>query len=152
VVKAWRIIKQRYRRDAFTGKGAETYGGRWNSPGHAVIYTAGTFSGALLEILAHSDRRLLPRYLIYGLLIPDDIISAVGINDLPRNWRTAPAPTGLQEIGDRWVEDNAFAVLEVPNAIAPMECNYLINPQHKQYESITIGDPIKYTSDARFVV
>src|SRR5581483_11815526 len=55
---AFRIADRRF--PIFDGSGARLIGGRWNSPGHPVIYTAETFAGALLEILAHSNLGRIP--------------------------------------------------------------------------------------------
>jgi len=40
IVNAWRITKRKHARDAFTGEGAREFGGRWNNPGTATVYTA----------------------------------------------------------------------------------------------------------------
>ena len=50
---AWRIVQAHVADRAFSGEGARRYGGRWNSKGHAVVYTSGSISLAILEILAH---------------------------------------------------------------------------------------------------
>ena len=55
MIRAWRIVKTRYSADAFSGEGARLYGGRWNSPGVAMVYTAGSKSLATLEVLVHLD-------------------------------------------------------------------------------------------------
>jgi len=45
---AWRITKREHTRNAFTGEGAREFGGRWNHPGTAVVYTAQSQSLAAL--------------------------------------------------------------------------------------------------------
>ena len=50
---AWRIVQTHVADHAFSGEGARRYGGRWNSKGHAVVYTSGSISLAILEILVH---------------------------------------------------------------------------------------------------
>ena len=42
------------------GEGARLYGGRWNSSGHPVLYTARTLSQAALEVLVHIDPEDVP--------------------------------------------------------------------------------------------
>ena len=37
---AWRIVKQKHSRSAFSGEGARRFGGRWNSPGVSMVYLA----------------------------------------------------------------------------------------------------------------
>ena len=60
----WRI--DRPRRNAFSGEGARRFGGRWNSPGVAVVYLSEHQSLAALEIFVHLQP-LLPhdKYLAY---------------------------------------------------------------------------------------
>jgi RES domain-containing protein len=52
---AWRIVKPRHTATAFTGEGSRRFGGRWNSKGTAVVYTAGSAALAALEVLVHLD-------------------------------------------------------------------------------------------------
>ncbi len=54
-ITAWRIFKKKHRASAFAGEGARRFGGRWNSKGVAIIYTSGTVSLAVLEILVHLE-------------------------------------------------------------------------------------------------
>ena len=42
MVTAWRIVATRFASGAFSGEGAWAEGGRWNSPGVRMVYTAGT--------------------------------------------------------------------------------------------------------------
>ncbi|HLR38131.1 MAG TPA: RES family NAD+ phosphorylase, partial [Chitinophagaceae bacterium] len=55
----YRIAKCHYI-DDLSGTGAKTYGGRWNSKGHPVIYTAGSRSLAALETLVHIPQKNIP--------------------------------------------------------------------------------------------
>ena len=53
MVVAWRMVQSHVADRAFSGEGARRYGGRWNSKGHGVVYTSGSISLAILEILVH---------------------------------------------------------------------------------------------------
>jgi RES domain-containing protein len=56
----WRICNKARLADAFDGRGAAEYPGRWNNAGVAVVYTAESRSLASLEVLVHAeDTRLL---------------------------------------------------------------------------------------------
>ncbi|MDX6710688.1 MAG: hypothetical protein QOH96_1704, partial [Blastocatellia bacterium] len=60
---AWRIVKTRLAAQAFDGEGARLYGGRWNSVGVRMVYTAGSLSLAVLEIFVHIENTdILPTY------------------------------------------------------------------------------------------
>ncbi len=148
---AWRVVKKKHRQDALTGEGARLFGGRWSSPGRAIIYSAETLSGAVLEILVHGNRRLLPHYIAYRLVFPERIISDVKITELPKHWRSSPPPPELGLIGDRWCIEQRSAVLRVPNAVVPLETNYLINPAHADYPLVEIEAPIDYVAEDRLV-
>ena len=119
-VSAWRITKRRHAKDAFTGAGARKYGGRWNSPGTAIVYTAETQSLAALELLIHLEApELLQRYVLIGVEIDESFIQAFDQSRLPQNWRAEPPIGELQIIGDEWVASGSSVALKVPSALVP---------------------------------
>lgn len=148
---AWRVIKKKYERHALTGEGAHLYGGRWNSPGHRVIYTAEALSGALLEILVHSDKRLLPYYSVYRFEVPEQNILDLDVSSLPTTWRRSPAPPELAAVGDRWYTEGQSVVLRVPSVIVPVEKSLLINPAHPNFSAIgeVCDGPFPFDVDPR---
>ncbi|HUG44135.1 MAG TPA: RES family NAD+ phosphorylase, partial [Acidobacteriota bacterium] len=87
---------------------------------------------AALEFLVHVDGAELPADLIHVEIdVPDDVrIDRIERAQLPRNWRKYPAPERLQQLGGDWLSGLATAVLQVPSAVIPEECNYLLNPLH----------------------
>lgn len=150
IFTAWRITKRKHARNAFDGAGARKYGGRWNSPGAAVVYTAQSQSLAVLEILVHlNGPELLERYVLIPVEIDDSRVEKIAISELPRNWQAHPAPKGLSAIGDRWLEAGGSVVLEVPSALLPAESNFLLNPNHSDFPKLTIGDPVPFQFDLR---
>src|SRR5271157_887466 len=111
MVSAWRIAKRKHARSAFSGEGARLYGGRWNSPGTAIIYTAESQSLAVLEILVHLDSpELLKKYALFRVAIDESYILDIHTAALPRNWRAEPAPSRVQKMGDDWVSRSTSAV------------------------------------------
>ena len=141
-VTAWRIAKQRHAKTAFTGEGARLFGGRWNSPGTAVIYTAQSQSLAALEMLVHLESsNLLPNYIMIEVGIDDTLIVSIELSQLPKNWRADPPPAKVRAIGDAWVADRTSAVLRVPSALVPDEHNFLLNPDTKTSLSCGSGSP-----------
>ena len=95
----YRLSSRRY--PANSGKGAGLYGGRWNSVGIEVIYTAQSPSLAALEILVHYD--VLPTdFVLTTIQIPDEVEVRV-LKRLPANWdQEVPVPA-TRSVGDRWV-------------------------------------------------
>jgi RES domain-containing protein len=147
---AWRITKRKHVKTAFSGSGARKYGGRWNSPGTAIVYTAQTQSLAVLEMLVHlGGPELLQSYVLIGVEVEESLAGEIEIAELPRNWRTNPAPVGLRKIGDEWVASGASAVLRVPSALVPGESNFLINPAHGDFSKLVVGDTIGFEFDER---
>jgi RES domain-containing protein len=147
---AWRITKRKHVKMAFSGGGARKYGGRWNSPGTAIVYTAQTQSLAALEMLVHLDGpELLQSYVLIGVEIDESLIRKVEPSELPRNWRAEPAPLGSRKIGDEWVESGASAVLQVPSTLVPAESNFLLNPAHVDFGKLVVGDAIGFDFDPR---
>ncbi|HEX4948736.1 MAG TPA: RES domain-containing protein [Blastocatellia bacterium] len=147
----YRIVKTKYAKTAFDGEGAFRYGGRWNTRGTRLIYTAGSLSLAALEMLVHlDDDELLWSYSFVAAQIPPHLILPVrAFRSLPKHWNASPSPVALQQIGDAWVRANASAVLEVPTSIVPLESNYLINPAHPDYPQITLEKPRRFVFDER---
>lgn len=149
-ITAWRITKRKYEDAAFTGAGARKYGGRWNSPGTAIVYTAETQSLAILEMLVHLEAPdLLPEYVLAGVEIDESLVRQLERSELPRNWRAQPAPLELRRFGDEWIAAGNSAVLRVPSALAPGESNFLLNPAHPDFKKLIIHNPISFVLDER---
>jgi RES domain-containing protein len=147
---AWRIVKRKFRNVAFTGEGARRYGGRWNSKGVAVVYAAQSQSLAALEMLAHLDSGDVLRYYV-AIPVSFDLrpVVDIDVSELPKNWKSYPAPRSLRAIGDAWVSSGESPVLRVPSVLVPSESNFLLNPQHPEYANLLIGEPLPFSFDPR---
>ena len=150
-IVVWRIVKKKYEATAFDGEGASEYGGRWNSSGKRVVYTAGSKSLALLELLVHLDSSVLSNYVVIPVTFGDALLSDVDILSSPPDWKGHPAPVELRDIGDGWLDSFGSAVLQVPSAIVPDESNYLINPDHSDFSSVEIGASVLFEIDLRLL-
>ncbi|HKG96416.1 MAG TPA: RES family NAD+ phosphorylase [Pyrinomonadaceae bacterium] len=150
MTRAWRIVKTRFWADAFSGEGARVYGGRWNSSGVAMVYTAGSISLATLELLVHLDTTLvIPSYSMCPVDFDDSLLEVLDPAALPSDWRQSPPPRSLQLIGDDWISRASSVVLRVPSAVVEDENNYLINPAHKDFKKLAIGRMKPFPLDAR---
>lgn len=150
MVRTWRIVKTLFSADAFNGEGARLYGGRWNSVGVAMVYTASSKSLATLELLVHLESSApLPSYSICSVDFDDSRVETIDLAALPSNWRQSPPPTALQTIGDEWISRQSSVVLSVPSAVVPDEKNYLINPAHKNFKKLSIGKMEPFSLDSR---
>ncbi len=151
MVVAWRLVRERYAAKAFSAEGAEKYGGRWNSRGVAVVYASATLSLAALECLVHLTPPVTFRYAAFRIAIPAKLVEKVRVGGLPRDWRGEPPGPASMAVGDRWVAGGSSAVLEVPSAIVPGEFNYLLNPAHPGFDSISVGRPEPFAFDRRLL-
>jgi len=147
---AWRI--DRPRRNAFSGEGARRFGGRWNSPGIAVVYLSEHQSLAALEIFVHVQP-LIPRdkYLAYFVEWDEALMEKLSSKKLPPDWRASPPGAATMRIGDQWVREARSVVLAVPSAIVPAERNFLLNPAHPDFRKVRQHKPVEFAFDARLV-
>ena len=150
MTRVWRIVKEKFADSAFSGEGARRAGGRFNSPGHPVIYTSGSLALAELEILVNLPTdRLLASYVAFWAQIPDGRIDTLRRNQLPDGWREAPAPDSAKELGDQWLQSERSLALRVPSAVVPAEDNILINPNHPAFGEVKTEGPFDPEIDDR---
>lgn len=150
--KSWRITKTKYLEKAFSGEGAWLFGGRWNSKGQRLVYTAEHASLAVLEVLVHLESSLpLPVYSLIQVEFEDGMIERLELSELPRNWRRGSSLAATQLIGDKWIEERRSLALAVPSAILPIETIYLINPEHPDFDKISAHKPQAFSFDDRLL-
>jgi RES domain-containing protein len=145
---AYRIADARH--PIFDATGAMLHGGRWNSRGLRAIYAAETYSGALLEVLVHSNLSGPPKnHRVIRIDIPDQVeIETVSTTELP-DWDAEDMRTS-RAFGNQWIQENRTAVLRVPSVItAGRENNLLFNPLHRQFSLIEAGAPKPVNWDER---
>lgn len=148
-MRVWRLcVRQHATPD---GEGARLFGGRWNPPGTAVVYTSATLSLATLEYLVNLDSDLFPENLVaVSADIPPALeIQSVTARDLPANWREYPAPDALCVIGVAWASACHTPILSVPSVVIPEERNYLLHPAHPQFGRICWNAPEPFRFDPR---
>lgn len=116
-----------------------------------MVYTSGTQSLAMLEMLVQDDP-LRARYVVIPAAIPDAVeIARVTADELPTDWRGLGARGALQELGTAWARSLSTAVLAVPSVVIPAESNYLLNPLHSGFGRIQIGEPEPFVTDPRLL-
>lgn len=151
MIRAYRLCKTRYLATAFTGEGARLAGGRWNSPGVAIVYTSASLSLATLEVLVHlEDPEAFARLFSWvDVNIPDECIERMSPFSLPQGWDADEIPARTRSTGDYWARSLSSAVLAVPSVVTPGEWNYLLNPAHPDFGKIRIGEPQAFRPDPR---
>lgn len=146
-LRAYRIGDDRF--PLFDGRGAMLEGGRWNSPGHPVIYGSLSQAGAMLEVMTHANIGRLPRHSQMIIIeIPGDLaVESVDAAALPR-WDHLDNVASRQ-FGDEWIVSRRSVALIVPSVIAQHDRNIVINPMHPDFPKITPSDPESIQWDSR---
>ena len=147
-MKLFRIADTRH--TIWSGTGAMLVGGRFNSPGRAVIYAALTFAGAMLEVLVHARIGKVPK--THGWVeatVPDDVlVERHTAETLLAGWDAA-ALQAARQFGDAWLTESRSAILVVPSVVARAEFNVLVNPMHPDAARIVVADPQPVVWDER---
>jgi len=134
-MEAYRLSREKYARP-LSGKGAAIKGARWNSAGVELIYASSNRSLAMAEVAVHLTLATIPSdYVMVTLHLPDDISTLkFAPTDLPFNWNTFPHPVATQAIGDKFVADNEYCVLQIPSVVTQGDHNLLIKPHHAGFQ------------------
>lgn len=151
MLTVWRMTTARHADTAFSGEGARLYGGRWNLRGVPMIYTAGSQSLAMLELLVQDDP-LRAHYVMIPVILPGWLkIERITAGDLPEDWRSPESREQLRAMGADWCRHGSSAVLAVPSSVIPSETNYLLNPLHPSFGKITVGSAQEFVTDLRLI-
>lgn len=151
MIVAWRLVKARWKSQAFTGVGASLEGGRWNQPGTRAVYVSDSLALAILEQLVHlapEDSGL--SFVSFRVEIPDSVhIDLLAPRDLPPDWREEPVPASTMNLGTDWVKKRSGLALKVPSVIVPSEFDYMLNPLHSDFSRLNISNPEHFSFDPR---
>ncbi len=143
ILHAFRVCRASHA--VLDGEGAKRVGGRWNSPGRAAVYLAGSVSLAVLENLVHMSPQDFPKgYVVVEVRIPSTVTISAG-DELARRFSRLTT----QQLGDQWLELGETAVLRVRSTVVPQECNYVLNPLHRQFKQIETLAPVLFQFDER---
>lgn len=148
----YRITSCDYGRD-LAGTGARLYGGRWNSEGRPMLYTASSRSLAMLEVLVHLPPLLVPdNYCLVEIELPGNSILQVAVQTLPNNWHDDISVSNFtRRMGDEFLKKQEYLIMAVPSIIVPAEFNYLINPRHADMEKAQIIHVSPFRFDDRLL-
>lgn len=153
-MRLFRLSNPRYAHD-IKGLGAKKYGGRWNSKGIAMLYTAPDPATCMIEFMVHiKEPRLFPNnQVLVELSVPDSLATfkRLTANSLPQNWDSTPGPITLKSLGDKFVERGKHLVLSVPSVPVPKARNYLLNPLHANFKQVSLVEITSYPFEERLM-
>lgn len=147
-ITLWRVGHPAY--PLWTGEGAALRGGRWNSPGHPVIYASVHYSLTLLEVLANLYAKSIPHGFVRSSMeVPAGLSTErVTPNTVP-GWHAAERGEAMR-FGDRWIEEQRSLLLFVPSAVVEgIEENILVNPKHPEFAKTRFEAPVTIDWDSR---
>ena len=147
-MNVYRIARSIYAED-LSGTGARMVGGRWNTKGIALLYTAESRALAAMELAVRVDFSRKPKDLMMITIgIPKDA-KILEPEKLPEDWHQFPHRALTRQIGDRFVMEAKALVLKVPSAVVKGDYNYLINPLHPNFRYIRILHTTPFGFDER---
>ena len=149
-LRAWRLVRSLYQNDAFSGEGAARFGGRWNSIGGRVVYTADSRALATLEVLVTAASAFrADAFAVIGATFNEHLVTQVDPDALPVGWDAPDRHPATATIGDAGLTTGESPVLRVPSVVVTGEHNYLINPLHPAYSEIRVTSPQPFRFDPR---
>ena len=151
MIRLYRISRNKYK-DDLSGEGARLYGGRWNKPGVAALYTSEARSLALLELIVHfnSAAALKMDYVFITLGIEEEHIYNVELKDLPKDILSFNN-TKLWDITDDLFYKKDIFAMRVPSVLVPQEFNVILNPNHKLVDIMKVVEVEAAILDDRLV-
>ncbi|MEM9830051.1 MAG: RES family NAD+ phosphorylase [Bacteroidota bacterium] len=146
--EVFRISRAKYASD-LTGTGARLHGGRWNSKGQSLLYTASSRALAAVELAVHLDLNDLPDDLIMTTLGIPESATMITLNNLPKGWNSHPPELPSKKIGDDFLTGNHHLILAVPSVVVSEDVNYLLNPNHPLFAKVHIKRQVPFHFDPR---
>jgi len=151
MIVAWRLTKARHAAIAFDGEGARLEGGRWNPKGIPAVYLSDHPALAALEAFIHLKGAVTKiEFVMYRVEIPIEVpVLALTVADLPAGWRNEPPSPETMAVGEKWVREGKATVLKVPSVLVPAAANLVLNPRHKGFSKVRIGQAEIFSFDPR---
>ena len=142
-MRFYRIADSRHSPES--GEGARLHGGRWNSPGRAVIYACETMTGAMLEKLVHTNGRMPKHQVCVTYEAPNALKATTIETDAVSGW-AKPDMIASRAAGDAWLGSGESSILRVPSVVFSVERNVLINPAHADFAKIKVVgvEPVRW--------
>lgn len=151
-MKLYRLSRAQYSHE-LSGIGASLWGGRWNSKGTELIYTAESRALALAEVVVHLAGADLPEaYMMMEIELPDGLpFREVLPSDLPADWFRFPPVLATKKAGDHFFLEADCLLLKVPSAVVEGDFNWLIHPYHSEFKNVRISKVQPFRFDQRLI-
>jgi RES domain-containing protein len=148
----YRLVRQARVRDAFSGEGPRRFGGRWSPKNIPIVYGSEHLSLAVLEFRVNQGGYDPDGQYVYFQFKFDEALLE-RVEAPPANWLTRfkedGSTTAAQAFGERWFLEKRSAILSVPSTVIRIERNFVLNPQHSDFEKVAIAPAEKLNLDPR---
>jgi RES domain-containing protein len=145
----YRITHRRHGSD-LSGEGSRLYGGRWNSLGKRVVYTAESCSLSVCESLVHFNSSAPPANMVCTRMdFPEELVRDGQLCDDYQQFDFLKENS--QKAGDEWIGSCRTVGLIVPSVVIPTEFNILLNPMHPDISKIKIVSISDFNFDFRLL-
>lgn len=146
----WRLVRPAWA-PGLDGEGARLAGGRWNSPGVAVVYCGSSLALCVLESFVHLPSAMravdaLPMMITVRIAPPSpqqvahiEDLGAVDLEDI----------AACRAAGDAWVAQGAALALSVPSVVVPQERNIVLNVAHPAMAGLAVVSQETFRLDQR---
>jgi RES domain-containing protein len=153
-MRIWRLCREPFASEAFSGEGARRFGGRWNSRGVPMVYASTSLALAVIELFVHLEPGQAPDDLVYlSALLPEgEPARTLKSAELPPAWWADNAAAGAattRDLGDARIRARSSLALMVPSVPIRAEWNVLLNPLHPRMGELQIEPPQPFCFDAR---
>lgn len=129
------------------------HGGRWNSKGYPILYTSSTRALAALEVLVHlpiNNVRSMD-FSIVSISLPENSLEEIRYNVIKNEVENNGLSSSFKSIGDEWIKRNSSLLLKIPSVVINEEFNFLINPDHKNFNKVKILSKQSFCFDERLL-
>ena len=103
----------------------------------------------MLELRVHSPHPYPRTRWKFAIDVPDDALTEVPAEQLPRGWDALPAGSASKRFGDHWVQQCSSLGLLVPSVVASEEKNVMLNPSHPRFREIRVISKQRVMLDKR---
>jgi RES domain-containing protein len=132
-----------------TGTGSYLHGGRWNTPGTRLVYTAENNVLAAFEVALRIPLdQISKNYVMIPIEVPDEA-DVYSLSGLPANWHINQKFS--RRAGDTFAKEGKHLLMKVPSALITDSYNYLINPRHPLIEKVKLKAPRTILFDKRLM-
>ena len=103
----------------------------------------------MLELRVHSPHPYPRTRWKFTLEVPEDALTSIEAEALPRGWNQLPPGPASKRIGDEWVASNSTLGLLIPSVVASDEKNLVLNPSHPRFQEVRVLNRRRIVLDKR---